>query len=324
MTMISSIVLEKSGNLRKNPSKEVLAKLVKDSDNKIWIDIKNPTDNDYDFLVKTFKFHPLTIDDCRQKIELPKIERFKDYIFVVFHHVDYNPNLREIEMMEIYAFLGKNYFVTVHKDDFPLVKKLWEDLILNQSIMERGVDFLMHNIIDKTIDQYLPLLDKWDTEIEGLEDKIIQGETENALEKLVDFRRRVSEMKRSIAPQRHMVYLLSKQDSQVVSEKAAVYFGDILDHIIRAQGILDSQRDLINSAFQAYSSNTTTQLNEVMKTLTLVATIFMPLTLITGIYGMNFQFMPELNSPAGYFIVLTIMLVIGIGMLSYFKKKKWM
>jgi magnesium transporter len=323
--MISSLVLENGKKLVKNPSLARLRKMAKSSKNIVWIDLQDATDKEYEFLRATFDFHPLSMDDCKQNIELPKIERFREYIFVVFHKVDYNKEKREIEMVEIDAFLGKNYFVTEHKGDFHAVERLRDILVSNHELIRKGPDFLLHNMIDYTVDQYLPLLDSWDVEIESLEDKIIAGETEGALEKLVDFRRRVSEMKRSIVPQRHTVYRLTKAgDYHVISERVSHYFRDIYDHIVRAQGILESQRDLVSSAFQAYSSNASNQMNDVMKTLTLVATIFMPLTLITGIYGMNFMFMPELAHPLGYLIVLGIMLLIGLAMISYFKKKGWM
>jgi magnesium transporter len=323
--MISSVVLENGRKLVKNPSLADLKKLAKNSRNTVWMDLQDADDKEYEFIQKTFNFHPLSMDDCKQNVELPKIERFKDYIFVVFHMVNYNKQKREIEMVEIDAFLGKNYIVTEHKGDFVAVERLRKMLYSKTDLIAKGPDFILHNIIDYTIDQYLPLLDSWDEEIESLEDKIISGEVEGALEKLIDFRRRVSEMKRSIVPQRHTIYKLTKDgDYAVISDKVSHYFMDVYDHIQRAQAILESQRDLVASAFQAYSSHASNQMNDIMKTLTLVATIMLPLTLIAGIYGMNFRTMPELAHPLGYFTVLLAMLIIGIGMIAYFKKKGWM
>ena len=323
--MISSIVLEDGKKLVKDPSLATLKKMAKSPKNTVWIDLQDATDKEYEFLRSTFDFHPLSMDDCKQNIELPKIERFREYIFVVFHMVEYSKSKREIEMVEIDAFLGKNYFVTEHKGEFHAVERLRKVLDTNHELMRKGPDFLLHNIIDYTIDQYLPLLDSWDEEIESLEDSIIAGETEGALEKLIDFRRSVSEMKRSIVPQRHTIYKLTKAgDYTVISEKVSHYFRDVYDHIQRAQGILESQRDLVSSAFQALSSHSSNKMNDIMKTLTLVATIMMPLTLIAGIYGMNFRNMPELAHPFGYLLVLFAMLIIGVGMIAYFKKKGWM
>jgi magnesium transporter len=323
--MITSVVLEEGRKLVKNPSLASLKKMAKSTKNTVWIDLQDASDREYEFIRKTFDLHPLSIEDCKQNIELPKIERFRDYIYVVFHMVDYNKKRREIEMIEIDSFLGKNFIITEHKGNLYSVERLRNILLSKSDLMKKGPDFLLHNLVDYTIDQYLPLLDSWDEEIESLEDKIIAGETEGALEKLVDFRRRVSEFKRSIAPQRHTIYKLTKSgDYAVISSKVALYFRDVFDHIIRAQGILESQRDLVGSAFSAYSSHASNEMNDIMKTLTLVATIMMPLTLIAGIYGMNFRFMPELMHPLGYVLVLIAMLIIGIGMMAYFKKKGWM
>ena len=338
--MISSLVLEAGRNgggkggrkagkkkgwkLLKNPSLAKLKTLAKNRKNVVWIDVKDADERDYRFLRETFGFHPLTIDDCRQDLELPKTEQFGSYLFVVFHKVDYDPRRREIEMAEMDTVLGRNYLVTVHKGERPSVDSLEKQITTNPSIMLRGADFLLHSLIDYTTDQYLPLLDSWDMEIENLEDEIIQGKTEGAIEKLVDFRRRVSEMRRSMSPQSHVLSILSRRDLPFVSPKVSVYFRDIYDHVSKASGILESQRDLINSAFQAYSSTSSNQMNEIMKTLTLVATIMLPLTLIAGIYGMNFQHMPELRLVYAYPLILLVMLVIGIGMLAYFRKKGWM
>jgi len=322
--MISSLVLENGKKLVKNPSIASLKKLAKSAKNMVWIDLQDATEKEYEFIKSTFDLHPLSIEDCKQDLELPKTEQFDNYIFVGFHKVDYDPKSREIELAEMDTILGKNFLITIHKDERPSVVVLRNKMESNHILMTKGVDFLLHSLIDYNTDQYLPMLDSWDIEIETLEDEIIQGKTVGAVEKLVDFRRRVSEMKRSIAPQRYVINTLSRGDLPFVSSKVAVYFRDIYDHISKAYGILESQRDLIGSAFQAYSSHTSNQMNEIMKTLTLVATIMLPLTLIAGIYGMNFQNMPELRHPLAYFITLLGMLIIGIGMISYFKKKGWM
>ncbi|RLI97013.1 MAG: magnesium and cobalt transport protein CorA [Candidatus Aenigmatarchaeota archaeon] len=322
--MISSVVLNGGGKLAKDLRREDLTKAIKSGKKTVWIDVRDPTEEEHTFLKEMLSLHPLTLDDLRQKNEMPKIEVFDNYILAVFHTVDYMPRKREIEMVEIDACLGKNYLVTLHDGEFKSTDILSKRINSNPALMKRGADFLLHAIMDYTIDQYLPLLDSWDAEIEKLEDRIIRGDTEGALEKLVDFRRRVSEMRRSIAPQRHVINTLSRGYMPMVSEKVSVYFRDVYDHISKAYGILESQRDLINSAFQAYSSNASNQMNDVMKTLTLVATIFIPLTFITGIYGMNFVNMPELSHPLGYFIVLMAMFTVGISMVLYFKKRDWM
>ena len=322
--MISSLVLEGGRRLVKNPGPARLRKLVRSGKNIVWIDVQDPTDKDYDFLRADFDLHPLTVDDCRQDLEMPKTEEFSKYLFVGFHKVQYDRETREIELAEVDSILGKNYLVTVHKGERPSVISLRKRIEDNPKSMLRGADFLLHSLMDYIIDEYLPMLESWDAEIETLEDEIIQGKTRGAVEKLVDFRRRVSEMKRSIAPQRYVINSLSRGDLPFVSGKVAVYFRDIYDHISKAYGILESQRDLISSAFQAYSSTSSNQMNEIMKTLTLVATVMLPLTLVAGIYGMNFRNMPELAHPIGYFAVLGLMLAIGLGMIAYFKKKGWM
>lgn len=236
-------------------------------------------------------------------------------------------------------YLGRNYLITLHKDESPTVKSVKEKVQNDPKFMARGADFLLHAVIDGIVDKYVSFTDRWDDVIEKVEEDVIAGKKEGALEKIMNLKRKNSELRRSIAPQREVINRLSRRDSPLISERASIYFRDVYDHIMRVYNILESQRDLISGIFEAYLaivSNEMTEvsnrMNEVMKKLTIVATIFIPLTFVAGIYGMNFfggdgpnpLNMPELYHPHGHVSVLLIMLFIGVLMLIYFRRKGWL
>ena len=307
--------------IEKNIPLNDIRKRISRKDCFVWVDLENPTDKEYDFIQKTFKFHPLSIEDCKQPIDFPKIDIFDDHMFVVFHSIELEKE--ELKKKEIDIFCGKNFIVSVHKHISKVTTDLKERYARDPSLAMGGPDFVFHKLIDKVVDNYLPILDYWDDKIELLEDRILEGKAEDALEDISDTRRRILEFKRSVSPQREILNKLARGDSPFVSEDALMYFRDVYDHIMRAFNVLETQRDLIASVFEVYLSVISNKMNEVMKTLTIIATIFMPLTFITGLYGMNFKYMPELSMKYAYFVVVFAMIILGVGMAAYFKKKGW-
>jgi magnesium transporter len=197
--------------------------------------------------------------------------------------------------------------------------------------MAQGPDFLLHGNIDYFIDQYMPIIDLWDDELTEIEEEIIKGKSRNAMRKLLTLKRNIITFKKSIGPQRDFIDKLTRNTMPFISKKAAAYFKDISDHIHRAYISLEATRDIATTIFDAYVSmisnrlaESSNKLNSVMHRLTLIATIFMPLTFITSLYGMNFHYMPELYWKWGYYAVLAVIILTVIIMLSYFKKNKWM
>jgi magnesium transporter len=322
--MIKSLVLEDRKNLIENPSEERIKKFLSNRRNFIWMDFEKPTKKEYDLLSKIFNFHPLTIEDCKQPAEFPKIDQFEDYIFMIFHRIYSRPKNGSLETVEYNVYLGKNFIVTIHDEPSDNINRTFEKCKEHPKFFAKGVDFVLHEIIDKMVDKYFPLLIYWDERIEKLEDDIIDGRVEEALEKIIKLKRDISELKRGIGPQREVINRLARRDFPFISERAGIYFRDVYDHIMRTYSILDSYRDLLSGVFDAYLSTVSNKTNEVMKTLTVIATIFMPITFIASVYGMNFRFMPELYFPFAYFLVLLAMLIISIGMVIYFRRKEWL
>ena len=327
--MISLFVYnKKKRDLVKNVNLKGLNKYICKDGYLIWVDLQDPTDADYKLLETLFGFHPLSIEDCKNFTPIPKIDEFDEYIFLIFHRVVYNKEKEDIAVKEMDFFLGKNYLVSLHEGASSSIDKMKDKINSRPSFMGRGSDITLHGIIDLFTEKYIPIINYMTEEIERTEDKVIAKSTGKIMQKIVKLKRNVSEFKRSIMPQRDIVGRLAHRKFRYISEKSEMYYMDILDNIIWVHANLESNREMLTSIFDAYLSISSNRMNEnsnvmnkIMQRLTIIATIFMPLTFITGIYGMNFRNMPELTWQFGYFGSLGIMCVVGFGMYFYFRKK---
>lgn len=290
----------------------------------LWVDLYNPTPEELSILEKIFKFHPLAVEDCSKLVELPKVDEFDDYIFIVFHRIFFDFKKEELDMKELDVFLGDNFLVTVHNDPSASVDSMRQRVKIKPQLMQLGPDILMHGILDYAIDKYIPLLEKWDDIIEDLEDRIVAGQTKDIMEEIVHLKRNLLEFKKSIGPQRDILNKLSRRDYPFISDKASIYLKDVYDHIQGSYSELETYRELLSNAFEAYLSVLSNRMNVVIHRLTIIATIFMPLTFITGIYGMNFINMPEVSWQYGYIFALGLMVFVALLMVVFLKKKEWM
>lgn len=300
-----------------------IPRAMKDKKAVLWVDIKKPKENDIALLEKTFKFHPLSIDDCLHYTKLPKADDFDAYVFIVFHRIFFDKREKSIQLAELDIFLGSNFIVTVHNGDSPGIDAVAKKVRESSLPIKHGADFVLHAILDFNTDNYFPLLEHLDGRIEQLEDRILKGRTKNVISEIMVLKRQISELKRSLSPQRDVVNRIARNEFKQVSEKASIYFRDIYDHLMRAHSELDDFRDLLTGVYEAHLSIISNKMNEIMQKLTVVATIFIPLTFITGVYGMNFLFMPELKIWWAYPLVWAVMIGVGVSMFLYFRKKKW-
>jgi len=288
----------------------------------IWVDLESATTEEALILSRDFNFHPLAIEDCIAETLLPKIDDFGDYLFLVFHGS--RPETEQpFETVEINFFLGVNYLVTYHDAPSRSISRTKERCTKMSPAMTQGVDFLLHDILDGLVDNYFPILDRFDEAIERIESQVVSQPDKGVLNQIFDLKRDVMHLRRVTGPQRDILNRLSRDPFRVIGGKAAIYFRDVYDHLVRIADLSDLYRDMVSSALDAYLSSVSNRLNEVMKILTIFTATMMPLTLITGIYGMNFDHMPELRMRYGYYSVLVIMLILMVGMFAYFRRKKW-
>jgi magnesium transporter len=297
----------------------------------IWVDLQKATPAEYDEVEKTFNFHPLSMEDAKKFIELPKVEVFDNYIFVVLHSISHDNSDKFPKKREIDFFLGRNFIISVHNYDSSSVELLIHKFESNPDAIIRKADYLMYEIVDHFVDSYFPILEKWDDQIEELESNVIAHRyLDQTLKEIMHIKREVLYLKKSITPQRDVIAMLSRRDFPFICARTSIYFRDVYDHMMRVFAELEIQRDLITGTFEAYTSVLSNRLNvisnkmnEIMKRLTVFSTIFLPLTFLAGVYGMNFHFFPELSMKYGYFVFWAICIAIGVSMYLFFKKKKW-
>ncbi len=321
--MITLFSYSKEGGFQSLDEADTLPALLADKNRVIWLDLEKASSSESELLTSCFSFHPLAIEDCISETLLPKIDDFGNYIFLVLH------GSRELAdqtftTVEINFFLGQNYLVTYHDEPSRSINRTRERCLKKGPAMTLGVDFLLHDILDGMVDHYFPVLDRFDETAERIEEAVFANPDSKILNKIFDLKKEVMALRRVTGPQREILNRLSRDSFSVISPKAAIYFRDVYDHLVRISDLVESYRDRVSGDLDAYLSVVSNRLNQIMKILTIFTATMMPLTLITGIYGMNFDNMPELKSPHGYYVVLGVMLVVMTSMILFFKRKKWL
>ncbi|MEK7285876.1 MAG: magnesium/cobalt transporter CorA [Nitrospirota bacterium] len=289
----------------------------------IWIDFESASPEEATLLSSYFDFHPLAIEDCIAETPLPKVDDFGDYVFLVLHGSQLKTENQFITN-EINFFLGRNYLATYHETFSRSIQEARERCLKNMPSVARGADFLLHEILDRLVDNYFPVLERFHEEMEQIEQEVFSNPKKNTLNKIVMLKKEVTAIYRTILPQQEILNRLSRDSFSVISNKATVYYRDVYDHLARISELADSYRDQLGGTLEAYLTVVSNRLNEVMKVLTMFTATLMPLTLITGIYGMNFENMPEIKTRFGYFVVLGVMAVTTACIVFYFRKKKWL
>jgi len=291
--------------------------------NIIWADVSDPTSQDFEELAEEFGFHPLSIEDCQNAHQRPKVEEFTGYYFIVLYEAELaGPNDR-LELRELNIFLGKNYLVTVHSRPIRAIataSRLWHEWT---DRAEQGAGLLAYLLIDGIVDDYLPLLDLMSDRMDDLEDSIFGEWRPESIEEIFSIKKKLLYLRRAITPLRDVFNTLLRREQPIFPRETHVYFQDVFDHLIRVADTIDTLRDMLGSTMDAYLSVSGNRMNKVMKRLTSISTILMSVTLIAGIYGMNFALMPELHWRYGYVYALASMVVVGLALYVYLKKIKW-
>jgi magnesium transporter len=276
--------------------------------------------------LNVFKFHPLTVEDCLETRNQPKVEAFPDYFYMIVHGVrPEETSSANFTTKELDAYLGKNYIVTFHVERFSSIKKVKNQLRSTTFACQRGAAYLLHQILDALVDLYMPVVDDFDNTINYLEEKVFEMKRNNTvvLSEIMDLRRSVARLKRISSRQLDVLYRISHGEFDLIPEPVLPFYRDVHDHLLRISDLADSYKDLVTGLFEIHFSVTANKTNDVMKVLAVFSAIMLPLTLIAGIYGMNFENMPELHSRYGYYLALALMLIIGGGLLIYFWRKGW-
>src|ERR671927_357373 len=304
---------------------EQLPELLKDQSNVIWVDMESPTEADEQVLLDVFRFHPLTIEECRENRHYPKVEEFQSYIYFLLRGVTADTSPERFNTIELDGFLGPNYVITYHHEMFRSINNVKQLLRTTPMACQRGPAFLLHQILDQVVDFYSPVLDDFDDRIDKLEDDIftLRRPNNQILSEIMDLKRSVLRLRRISGKQMDILHRMSRGEFALIPEDMRPFYRDVYDHLVRVVDLAENYRDLISGSLEAYLSVVSNRLNEIMKVLTIFSAIMLPLTFIAGVYGMNFENMPELHSRYGYYAVWIIMAIVAVAMLLFFKKSGW-
>ena len=315
------------GEVRELKAKELgeIDKLRATADHVVWLDIASPTSEDLALLRDEFDVHPLAIEDLEKRKQRPKVDTYgEQQAIVVYEVLPADTAGRHFVLGELHVFAGPGYLVSVRWRASPAIADVERRFRKHADSVSRTPGALLYAILDAVVDGYFPMLDKLSDEIESLEDRILRGGQISAtLRRILALKRELLDLRRNLSPLRDVANVLLRRDVPLVDDLSAPYFQDLYDHIVRVLDGLDLQRDLLASALEANLSVTSNNLNAVMKRLTAFTVILMVPTLVAGIYGMNFHFMPELSWPLGYPLALGLMLVTMAGAAIFFRARDW-
>lgn len=284
-----------------------------------WVDFNMPTDKEAANLKDHFHFHPLAIEDCFHLLQRPKVDHYKDVHFFVMHAID----AKTLDTEEVNMFLGHQYVVTYHMNESKEIEDAWARITEQESLRSQGHIHAAYLILDNLVDQYFPGVYQIEDQLDEIEDKMNTEELDTLMQQVFEIRSRLLKLRRTVVPMRDLLYRIISTDRIEQVREHLVFFTDIYDHLLKLSEMIDSNREITADIRDSYMSLSSNRMNTIMKTLTVITTIFMPLTFIAGIYGMNFAYMPELGWRWGYFGVLVIMLGISIWMFAWFQKKGW-
>lgn len=289
----------------------------------IWIDLTSPTEEEAIFLRDLAGMHPLAVEDCMRGRQRPKLDRYPGYFFIVFYSARINPTRARMALNEIHIFLGTGFLITVHSQPIAEVDSVFASLRQTAPRWSQTAA-AAHALLDTLVDNYFPLIEYFSSKIEHFEDQIFMEMPDISMQRVSRVRQELIHFRRILAPERDVLSSLVRRDLPFVSPELVPYFQDVHDHVLRATEEVDAFRDLLAGLMDIQTSNTAKQLNQTMRTLTVWSIILMSMTLVAGIYGMNFVHMPELNWPLGYYVSLAVMVAIGGILLAVFKRRHWL
>jgi len=294
-----------------------------------WIDLRSQDEAQLELLRERFDFHPLAIEDCAHHDQRPKLEEYRDHLFLVTQgFACAGDKVHELELHELHTFLGERFMVTVHLGNIAALESVWRRLAGDPKLMGRGLDFVYYLVADGIVDDNFPILDMIAEELESLEDSVLSSPKRSDLSRIFELKHHLVAMRRVLSPQRDVLGLLAKRGDAQISDRTALYLRDVYDHLVRINESIESNRDLLGNALDAYLSAVGQRTNEIMKALTIMSAVFLPLAFVVGFFGQNFDNFPGLkewvHSDALMYVMFTLCIGIPVGMLAWFKKKNWL
>jgi magnesium transporter len=299
--------------------------LLASPNNLLWIDLYDTSEQELAYIGQIFNFHPLSLEDCLQESPRAKIDNYDDYYFFVFHALRYFEEVEEedeISSIELDVFLGTNYIVTIHPIALLAVGKVARISLKASEYMERGPDYLLYKIVDNIVDDSFPIIDRLGERIDDLEDNIFISKGQHVTEEIATLRRTIILLRKVLIPQRQIFINIRGRYSFFVNDENVPYYLDLADNLNSILDTVNTFRDLVNSTMEAYYSVLTGRTSEIITILTIISIIMMPLTVITGFFGMNVEF-PGREHPYTIWFILLGMFALSLSMLGFFRHRKW-
>lgn len=290
----------------------------------VWVDLNRPSPEESRVLIDTFHFHQFAVEDALSALHHPKIESYGDYLYLILHGIDFRASEHRFRTQDVDFFLGAQFLVTVHPGVSRSLGKVGGACARDSRILGDGPGMLLYRIVDTMVDNYRPEVDKLGRRLDELEEEVFVRPNPQLSRRILNFKKDIASLRRVVMPQRDAVGRLARREFSLISEPLAYGFRDVHDHLVRLSDEAMFFQDRISSILDAHLAAVSNQLNQVMKVLTIIATLFMPLTVFTGMYGMNVP-LPHLpgGDTAQFWWVLGIMLAISGGMVFYFRRKRW-
>ncbi|WP_026564187.1 magnesium/cobalt transporter CorA [Bacillus sp. UNC41MFS5] len=312
--MIFTYAITQDNQLIKDVKKEELRS---DRFKFYWVDFEEPTNEETKLLSEFFHFHPLAIDDCLHFIQRPNMNYYDGVLFFILHSLS-----KTIRCEEIDVFVGENYVVSFHKEKDEAIDMVKQKLFASKEMEKVGPLYVLHSIIDELVDCYFPILHQIEDKLNEYEEK--EASSKKIIEEVYEIRRDLIRLRKTIIPMRDLLYRMINSKRIQDTKQIHHYFSDIYDHMLKLTDMISNNQDVTSDMRENYMSIQSNRMNSIMMTLTVITTIFMPLTFIVGVYGMNFDHMPELHWKYGYFFTLGVMAIIVTVMILWFYKKGWL
>jgi magnesium transporter len=327
--MFRALYRTPDGQIRNDVKPEDLAALVEQPEGLLWADIScEPAEVCLPTLQDMFDFHPMALDDALVETHAPKVDDWGRYVYVLLHGVFFDDQAdRPLGTTKLDLFVGANYVITHRDEGVGAVENVWTVCQRDEQVLKKGTAYLLYLLADELVAEYMPVIEQIDEAIDEIEDRVFENPDTALLEQLFRLKRALLRLRRTIAPQREVLNKLARGDFAVISTDDRIYFRDVYDHLVRLHDITESLRDLVGSVLDTYLSVVNNRMNDVMKALTVITTLFMPLSFMVGFFGMNF-FQPVVSLPAWtdlptFALTLGTMVAAPLAMLWWMRKRAW-
>jgi magnesium transporter len=327
--MIRALYFENEKLIHTNLPQEEFSKALSNPQGLLWVDFQGePPETSEPILLNTFKFHPLAVEDAVHQTHVPKVDDWEKYLYIALIAMSYTGESGDLETIELDAFLGETYLVTHHDLPIPALERAWQTCQKDERHRKSGADHFLYLLTEELTVDFMHTVEEVDEEIEGLEDEVFGKPDRETVQRVFTLKRSTIQLRRSLSPMREVLNKLARDDYSVIDSKDRIYFRDVYDHFVRLHDIAESLRDLVGGVLDTYLSVVNNRMNEVMKVLATITTMFMPISFLAGFFGMNF-FQPVAiplkpwTSNLAFIITIIIFIVTPAGMYLWMRRKGW-